>query len=146
MIQRHRGLLWRICSGFRLGSAWTADDAMQEVLVALWRAYGKYRGESSERTWVYRVAMSTLLGLNRKQSNRYAPGGESLSEAACENREEWHIRMFIDSFGEPDNIILNASLDGFSHEEIAEMTGLTVPAVASRIYRRKQQMRKEYGE
>ena len=146
MIQRQRGLLWRICSGFRLGNAWTTDDAMQEVIVELWKAYSKYRGECSERTWVYRVAMSTMLGLNRKLTNKYIPGSGILPEAASENGGEWHIRMFIDSFGYPDNIILNASLDGFGNEDIAEMTGLTVSAVASRIYRRKQQMREEYGK
>ena len=146
MIQRHCGLLWRICSSFRLGNAWTTDDAMQEVIIELWKAYSKYRGECSERTWIYRVAMSTMLGLNRKQSNKYMQGDTSLPEAANENGGEWHIRMFIDSFGYPDNIILNASLDGFSHEDIAEMTGMTVSAVASRIYRRKQQIREEYGK
>ena len=143
---RHRDLLWRLCSGYRLSNAWTAEDAMQEVCVDLWHAYPHYRGDSSERTWVYGVALKTLARLHRKRSNRHTSDGGKRDEPAAHGSAEWQLRMYIDTFGTPDNTIFNAYLDGFTNSEIAEMTHLTPAAVANRIARRKQQIRKEYGK
>lgn len=146
MVRRQRDLIWRVCLGFSFSRAWTADDAMQEVLAALWTAMPGFRNECSERTWVYLVAVTTLRRIWRRQSNRPAASAPPLPEPSAEDSAEWSLRMFIDGFGEPDSMILNADLDGLSNAEIAELTGLSPSAVASRIYRRKQQLKEEYGK
>lgn len=146
MLLRQRNLIWRVCRGFSLGKAWTVEDMMQEVFIALWRSRRHFRGDCSESTWVYSVAVKTLCALCRKHSNRPAPIEDTVPEPATVDSGEWHLRMFIDSLGEPDSLILNAHLDGFDNDKIAEMTGLSMAAVASRIYRGKQQIRKEYEE
>lgn len=143
---RQRNLLWRVCSGFRFSVAWTVEDAMQEVVSELWKSYRHYRGECSERTWTYRIAMNTMSRLYRRTSNRRQPNVEPCTEPSTVSSGEWHLRMYIDSFGEPDSTIFNAYLDGFSNDEIAEMSGLTANAVSMRLHRRKKQIREEYGK
>src|SRR5947208_4032557 len=48
------------------------DDLLQEIALALWTALPRFRGESSERTWLYRIAHNTsisyLTGTKRRAS------------------------------------------------------------------------------
>lgn len=53
-----------------LGSFDDADDAVQETLLAAWRALAIYRARASLRTWLYRVATNTCLNLLRTASRR----------------------------------------------------------------------------
>ena len=57
-------LTWRVCSSYRMGAAWTNEDAFHEVLCNLWRGFKSFDRRSSESTWVYRVANNTAKGSN----------------------------------------------------------------------------------
>ena len=53
-----------------LGSAQDAEDALQETLLAAWRALGGFEERSSVRTWLYRVATSRCLNALRDGPRR----------------------------------------------------------------------------
>src|SRR2546429_1716440 len=55
VVREHAAVLERVAWGY-VDNASDRDDLMQEVLTALWRALPRFRGESSERTFVLRVA------------------------------------------------------------------------------------------
>ena len=46
------------------------EDIVQEITVALWQAIPKFRGESSERTWLYRIAHNTAIAASAKLRRR----------------------------------------------------------------------------
>lgn len=50
-----------------LGDAALAEDALQETFVKAWRAYGAYRGDASEKTWLMRIAANTCRDLRRSR-------------------------------------------------------------------------------
>jgi RNA polymerase sigma-70 factor, ECF subfamily len=56
-----------------LGSLHDADDALQETLLRAWRALPKFRGESSPRTWLYRIATNVCLDALARRSKRVLP-------------------------------------------------------------------------
>jgi RNA polymerase sigma-70 factor (ECF subfamily) len=43
------------------------EDLVQEIAIALWTALPQFRGDSSQRTWVYRVAHNTAITFAAKQ-------------------------------------------------------------------------------
>src|SRR5207253_11498892 len=55
VVREHAAVLERVAWGY-VDNAPDRDDLMQEILTALWRALPRFRGDSSERTFVLRVA------------------------------------------------------------------------------------------
>jgi RNA polymerase sigma-70 factor (ECF subfamily) len=56
-----------------LGSAFEADDAVQETMVRAWKAIDSFEGRSSLRSWVYRIATNVCLDLLRGRGRRATP-------------------------------------------------------------------------
>jgi RNA polymerase sigma-70 factor (ECF subfamily) len=56
-----------------LGSRHDADDALQDTLLRAWRALPKFRGRSSLRTWLYRIATNVCLDAIARRPKRVVP-------------------------------------------------------------------------
>src|SRR4051812_6658972 len=56
-----------------LGSAFEADDAVQETLVRAWKAYDKFEGRSSVRSWLYKIAGNVCFDQLRGRQRRAMP-------------------------------------------------------------------------
>jgi RNA polymerase sigma-70 factor (ECF subfamily) len=55
LLEKHAPALRRLCHSYCEGHA-ESQDLFPEIALALWTALPRFRGESSERTWLYRVA------------------------------------------------------------------------------------------
>lgn len=146
MILRNKDLIWHVCEDYSLSAAWTADDAFQEVLCQIWKSIGQFKGKSSERTWVYRVAVNTLLSIKRKRSNQPSPPVPLAESSTRSSSDLLDLERMIDLLGEPDSIIVKSYLDGFDYSAIAEITELTVGAVAMRLSRAKEKLKKALND
>lgn len=56
-----------------LGSAFEAEDAVQDTLLRAWQAAGRFEGRSSVRSWLYRIATNVCLDMLRGRSRRARP-------------------------------------------------------------------------
>jgi len=125
------------------------DDLLQDVLVALWRALPAFRGESSERTFVFRVAHNRGLSFATRR-RRHEPLSEELDvpdprpgpEAELD-RAQRHDRLVaaVRRLPEAQRQAVMLHLEGFSAREIAAMQGTTENNVAVRLTRARQALR-----
>src|ERR1700746_1727634 len=58
-----------------LGSADEAEDLVQETYLRAWRAFGRFEGRSSVRTWLYRIATNVCLTAMNSRNRRTLPSG-----------------------------------------------------------------------
>jgi RNA polymerase sigma factor (sigma-70 family) len=142
----------------RLAGAYVAraedrEDLVQEIAVALWRALPAYRGDASERTWLYRIAHNTAITASMKQRKRETrevaaepvdhPSGRASAEQELLSSEKRRLLVeAIRGLPPPDRQITVLHLEGLSYTEIEEVTGLSEGAVAARLTRIREKLRR----
>lgn len=146
MVERQRSLIWHVCSDYSLSAAWTIEDAMQEVLCVLWNDYPHFDRRSSESTWVYRVATTTMLHLKRRPSNHPQPAASAGPDPVAPDDENYLcLLQLIDNLEPTDRQIVRAHLDGFTQAEIARIVGCSLPTVTRRLAKSKRLLKEQYN-
>ncbi|MBQ8169689.1 MAG: sigma-70 family RNA polymerase sigma factor [Bacteroidales bacterium] len=150
IIREHKGTIYTVCYMFSKDEEEVAD-LFQDILVNLWKGFAKFRGDSSIRTWIYRVSLNTCISADRKKKRR----GETvpldmkinLFDDSAEDMKQ--VRMLqdrISRLGPFDKAIVLLWLENLSYEEIASIVGITVKNVSVRLFRIKEQLKKMSDE
>jgi RNA polymerase sigma-70 factor (ECF subfamily) len=147
-----------------LGNDADAEDVTQDVLLQVVRKLHTFRGDSALPTWLHRVTLNAALAHREKRANRQKhenatgdeatlegtndpPGNVKLprtSPAAIalqgEQREliDRAIKRLPDQFRD---VYVLADVEGLQNSDVADMLGLSVSAVKSRLHRARQRMR-----
>lgn len=130
-------------------------DLFQEIALALWQAIPRFRRESSERTWLYRIAHNVAISSSAR-THRRARREEFLSEefehpSAAAGAEEGLLlgekrRALVGSIrllAATDRQIILLHLEGLSYAEIEEVSGLSETAIATRLSRIRAKLKEE---
>lgn len=140
-------LIAMICLSFA-GSKEDFEDLRQDALLNIWRGIGSFRRDSSESTWVYRVTLNSCISSRRKLKS----GGrqteahnefyrELFEDSSAEEIERYELMYRLISRLSPlDKSVLLMWLDEKPYDEIAEVSGLSRNAVASRLKRAKERL------
>ncbi|MEO8876055.1 MAG: RNA polymerase sigma factor [Polyangiaceae bacterium] len=148
LLETHGAAIYRLAA-FRERNPSARADLQQEIALALWRSLGTFREESSERTWVLRIAHNVAVTHAIKaqsQKKRVAelkmesavkpshqkrtPESEAIDRAQLNVLEE-RIRT-LDLISQQ---IVLLHLEGLSTQEIAETTGLSLTNVSTKLSR-----------
>lgn len=126
-------------------------DLEQEILTQLWRAYPGYDENRRFSTWMYRIALNVAITFVRRNNLRHRhmvpmpeDGAESLGAttepAGEDDRIEW-LEGFMATLKPLNRALLVLVLEERPHTEIAEVLGLSVSNVGTKVSRLKQQIR-----
>ena len=146
----------------RLARATEADpdqrrDLLQDMHVALWRSFARFDGRCQLSTWVWRVAHNVAASHVGRETRRNRgwmpldaiadlPDSRSLSKAVEDNDALERLSTWIRRLQPPDRQVMTLYLEALPAAEIAEITGLSPGAVATRISRLKAQLTKDFEE
>ncbi|MBI1334327.1 MAG: sigma-70 family RNA polymerase sigma factor [Armatimonadetes bacterium] len=142
LAKQHYDRVFRFCST-RVGYH-HAGDAAQETFLTAQRNLAKFRGESQPLTWLIGIALNECRRVNRNLS-RTEPLPEFKDETSQEsqliNRE--FLRIALSKLSdEHREVVTLHEIDGFTYEEIAQITGVPVGTVKSRLFHAFTNLRK----
>jgi RNA polymerase sigma-70 factor, ECF subfamily len=146
-----------------LGDSSDAADAVQEIFLKVFRNVQRFRGDSSLKTWIYRIAFSEILNRLRWWKRRFRSSTVSLDDQqdgkgpyihlaaatpsplqVLESKErEKAIQLALTKLSsEHRSIVILRDIEGFSYSEIADILGVSTGTVKSRLARARMDMKK----
>jgi len=144
-VRKHQAAVYRYLLTAAEGA--DAEDALQEAFVAAWKGAGSYRGGPSARGWLLAIARNALSRAHRRRVGEPATfealdglgieagwgSGEDVLEGLA--RRDLLGRALAAVPPEDREILVLRELDGLSGEEVAEVLGITLAAMKSRLHR-----------
>ena len=147
VVREYERVIYKVCYLYTNPNA-PLNDLYQDVILNLWKAFPKFRKECKISTWIYRIALNTCISFFRKEKN--VPEIVSLTREIDWTIEEHdpinemlkQMYRMINQLGQLDKSIILLYLEDKSYEEIAEITGLTVTNVATKLSRIKDKLKR----
>lgn len=156
LVDLHGGIVYALIA--RWGYAEERDDLAQEIFVLVWRRISTFRGDSSLRTWIYKVAINhlrnhahrtvpkrqrelresdmTVDDTDQAPLDRVVANSDSPAEAYEKKSHNSVIRAALDTLPPIHReVLVMKELEDLSCEEIAGILGVATGTVKSRLYR-----------
>ena len=148
LLGAHSAALRRLCAAYMQDPA-DRQDLFQEIAVALWTALPRFRAQSSERTWLYRVAHNVALtwaARRRRETRSEQPLDEALDgPVPGDGHRRFALLESVQRLGPVDRQLALLYLEGLTAREIEEVTGLTANNVGVRLNRLRHKLAAAIG-
>src|SRR6266568_3533768 len=146
-----------------LGDSAEASDVVQEIFLKVFRNIAGFKGEAALKTWIFRIAFSEVLNRLRwwKRRHRYAtlsldesPNGNTPGDGVADagptpeevlqakEREDAIQQALRRLSHEHRSIVVLRDIEGFSYTEIADVFGISMGTVKSRLARARADLKK----
>ena len=161
LVARHRDRMWAVALR-TLRDPEEAADAVQDAFINAYVSLGSFKGDAEFFTWLYRIAFNTAVSLKRRRKQLVSLEGGRDGEASIDPADPSdETRPGVALQRSEDEALLQAGLnrlsadhrtvlvlkdiDGLKYEEIAEIVGVPIGTVRSRIHRARLEL-KEFLE
>lgn len=155
----HKARIYSVCLRMTNNTA-EAEDLTQDAFLQVFRKLGSFRGDSALSTWLYRIAVNTVLMHFRKKALKQVSLDEPYSQDAKLVRREYGSKDDRLS-GSVDRIALARAIkelpygyrtifllhevEGYEHQEIAQLLDCSVGNSKSQLHKAKLRIRELLG-
>lgn len=141
--------LLRLCCVY-LKDVSLAEDAVQETFVKAYRGWSSFRGESSEKTWLVRIAINVCKDMRRGSWFRFIDRSVDLDrlDVAREEQSEAASGLMAEIMRLPRaqmEAVMLYYYEGFTMREAAGMLGVSEMAVSRRLKKARDTLGKKLG-
>lgn len=145
VVHAHRGIIYKVC--YMYAPQGMVEDYYQEVLCNLWQNFDQFDGRSKRSTWIYRVALYTCISFVRRKRPALVSLTFDLSseEDAVLREQVEELYAVINRLAHLDRALIMLWLDGYSYDEMVEVTGLTKANVSVKLMRAKNKIKEMFN-
>jgi RNA polymerase sigma-70 factor (ECF subfamily) len=165
LLGRYEDKVYRLAFRFVRNES-EAKEILQDTFLAVWRKLDTFKGDAQFSSWVYRVAANAALMrlrshrrhpevstedlpagfLDQNQAGQILSAGDNWARRPDEELQSEEVRRHIQAAVDalPDiyrTVFLVRDVEGLSTEETAEMLGISVPTVKTRLHRARIALR-----
>jgi RNA polymerase sigma factor (sigma-70 family) len=157
ILSEHGAAISRLAFGYETVAS-VREELVQDIALAIWQALAHFRGECSERTFVYRIAHNRGLSHVWKRRPPHQPLEEieesdqpidprpHPEEQAARTDQRMRLTSAIQSLPVTHRQMIVLMLEGLSHAQMAEVLGITENNVAVRLNRARSMLKDGLGE
>ncbi len=129
-----------------------AEDVVQETMIKAWQSLETFRGDSSQRTWILRIAHNTAIDALRRRRDQLIPPadfpegpgrpGDDPARRASDREDLVGLRRALDDLDELSrSIVVLREVEGLSYDQIAETLEVPIATVKTRLLRARRALR-----
>lgn len=150
VLEKHIRIIIKISGAYAYNHE-DRKDLIQDIILELWKSFEHFDGSCKISTWIYRISLNISMNYKRKRSNVFL-------FTSLDDFKEYEITSWIGDYGafsqldilyncieklsKINKAIILLYLDGNSHEEISEITGISKTNVGTKISRIKEELKK----
>lgn len=162
LVEQHEKIVYNVTLRM-MNHSEDAKDISQEVWVKAFRSIANFDERSAFSTWIYRIAVNTCIDEMRKRKGKQsfsldqeledeegtwkyevADDGETPEESLLRKETKNEIILALETISEDyKTVFVLRDMQGLSYDEIAEITGLALGTVKSRISRARNYIKEE---
>jgi RNA polymerase sigma-70 factor, ECF subfamily len=149
LYRTHANRVYSLCARMS-GSRSKGEELTQDVFVRTWEKLPQFRGESAFSTWLHRLAVNVVLNA-RKTEGKQASRTEENEEEGDRWDESARAPMYIERMDLADaiaklpagarKVFVLHDVEGFKHEEIAQLMGITSGGSKAQLHRARLLLR-----
>ena len=145
MVKEYRKTIYTVCYFYSKDTE-EVNDLYQEILINLWKGFEKFRGESSLKTWIWRVSLNTCNNQERKKKSsiQTIPLSIDIDLYNDDDVQSKQIQMLYDRINRLDifdRAIILLWLENMNYQDIADVVGISLSNVTTRLFRIKEQLK-----
>ena len=145
MVKEYRKTIYTVCYFYSKDSE-EVNDLYQEILINLWKGFEKFRGESSLKTWIWRVSLNTCNNQERKKKSsvQTIPLSIDIDLYNDDDVQSKQIQMLYDRINRLDvfdRAIILLWLENMNYQDIADVVGISLSKVTTHLFRIKEQLK-----
>jgi RNA polymerase sigma-70 factor (ECF subfamily) len=156
LVRRYQSAIYNLARALTADPT-EAEDLTQDAFIRAFRAIGRFRGDSSFKTWMHRIAVNVIhthLAARARQRARYVDepaenrgGLEANGPAAISEGEAGAVQRIVIERAlamlPPDlrTVVTLRDVQGLEYREIATLLDIPIGTVESRIFRARQRLR-----
>ena len=150
MLAAHGPSLGRVATSYTRDTA-ERDDLLQDIVIAIWRALPGFRGDCSERTFVFRIAHNRGIShITRRQAMptgleddlEIADAAPTPEQSFVSEQQGQRLLLAVQRLSVTYRQVITLSLEGLSYAEIADVLGISESNVGARLTRARTMLRK----
>jgi RNA polymerase sigma factor (sigma-70 family) len=152
LVEEHKRILYKVANAYCRNRE-DRPDLIQDIVLQLWKSFGRFDDRARFSTWMYRIAMNVAISTYRSERRRIhdpvpidelgldlAAADRAMEDASDDIRL---LHQLIQRLDEMSRALIVLFLDGYDHEEIAEIVGISTSNAATRLHRIKQKLQRD---
>jgi RNA polymerase sigma factor (sigma-70 family) len=160
LLDEHKRILYKVAASYCRNPA-DRPDLEQEIVVQLWRSFGRYDERYRFSTWMYRIALNVAISFYRSETRR-TRGAVPAEPAILETLETPEmtadgsgaapdgglelLHELIARLDELDRALVLLHLDGHGYDTISEILGISSSNVGTKLHRIRQRLKRDATE
>ncbi|MGF1584018.1 MAG: RNA polymerase sigma factor [Bacteroidales bacterium] len=152
-IEQNKGILLKVARAYCQNEE-DRQDLLQEMMIQIWQSIHKYNDQYKISTWLYRISLNVAISFYRKNTNRtkkFTVINNQTAQIPIEHKWENErqlnlLEKFISELKEIDKALMILYLEDKSHVEIAEILGMSVSNVGTKIGRIKDKLKTRFSQ